>query len=168
MKRKENKLYFKGVVSVYSDQLLQEEYTDDVIKDVQTIIERTQNTAYQAVNIAMLRRNWLLGKRIAKEEFYKFFPNIFHAVSGKYQLLSWTKYIKYFYELYSPLYEIRQQLVDELFSIPWGHHVQIISKCKGNAQSTTHSETPKRYSKTWEAILKYHGTTVVNDLTLLL
>jgi hypothetical protein len=78
------------------------------------------------------------------------------------------KYVKYFYELYSPLYEIRQQLVDELFSIPWGHHVQIISKCKGNAQSTTHSETPKRYSKTWEAILKYHGTTVVNDLTLLL
>jgi len=131
MKRKENKLYFKGVVSVYSDQLLQEEYTDDVIKDVQTIIERTQSTAYQAVNIAMLRRNWLLGKRIAKEElkndgraeygkeiiarlaieltkmygkgftksnlyqfvqFYKFFPNIFHAVSGKYQLLSWTHY----------------------------------------------------------------------------
>ena len=36
--------------------------------------------------------------------------------------------------MYSPLYEIRQQLVDELFSIPWGHHVQIISKCKGNAQ----------------------------------
>lgn len=27
---------------------------------------------------------------------------------------------------------------------------------------------PKRYSKTWEAILKYHGTTVVNDPTLLL
>lgn len=50
----------------------------------------------------------------------------FHAVSGKYQLLSWTKYIKYFYELYSPLYEIRQQLVDEFCSIPWGHHVQIL------------------------------------------
>ena len=36
------------------------------------------------------------------------------------------------------------------------------------AQSTTKQETPKRYSKTWEAILKYHGTTVVNDPTLLL
>ena len=27
---------------------------------------------------------------------------------------------------------------------------------------------PKKYSKTWEAILKYHGTTIVNDPTLLL
>ena len=36
------------------------------------------------------------------------------------------------------------------------------------AQSKTNPETPKRYSKTWEAILKYHGTTIVNDPTLLL
>ena len=55
-------------------------------------------------------------------------------------------------KIYSPLFEIRQQVVDEfalqkylptadistqqiaetLFSIPWGHHVQIINRCKGN------------------------------------
>ena len=105
--------------------------TDDIFKDVQNIIEQSRNYAYQAVNTAMIQRNWLLGKRIADEEmqggdradygkevikrladhlttlygkgftksnlyqfvqFYKFFPEIFHAVSGKFQILSWTHY----------------------------------------------------------------------------
>ena len=42
--------------------------TDDIFKDVQNIIEQTRNYAYQAVNVAMVQRNWLLGKRIADEE----------------------------------------------------------------------------------------------------
>lgn len=30
--------------------------------------------------------------------------------------------------------EISQQIVDELCSIPWGHHRYIIDKCKGNPE----------------------------------
>ena len=37
--------------------------TGDIFKDVQNIIEQTRNYAYQAVNTAMVQRNWLLGKR---------------------------------------------------------------------------------------------------------
>ena len=105
--------------------------TDDIFKDVQNIIEQTRNYAYQAVNVAMVQRNWLLGKRIADEElqggdradygkevikrladyltklygkgftssnlyqfvhFYKFFPEIFHTVCVKSQMLSWSHY----------------------------------------------------------------------------
>lgn len=112
-------------------EILKAGNTGDIIKDVQNIIEQTRNYAYQAVNVAMVQRNWLLGKRIADEElqgenraeygreiikrlsdyltnlygkgftksnlyqfvqFYKFFPEIFHAVSGKSQILSWTHY----------------------------------------------------------------------------
>lgn len=53
------------------------------------------------------------------------------------------KYMKYFYDLYNN--SNRQQLVDDsdtricqqavddcIFMIPWGHHIQIINKCKGN------------------------------------
>ena len=96
--------------------------TTDIFHDVRLIVEQTRKHAYQAVNVAMIQRNWLLGKRIADEElkgenraeygkeivinlaeyltseygkgftksnlyqfvqFYKFFPNIFHAVSEK-------------------------------------------------------------------------------------
>ena len=118
--------------------------SDNLLQDVQHIIETSQNLAYKAINIAMLQRNWLLGKRISEEElqgkerakygaeiikklsaeltqiygngftktnlyhyteFYKAFPDIFHAVSGKssdnnldimrlksFSLLSWTHY----------------------------------------------------------------------------
>ena len=42
--------------------------TDDVFKDMCGIIESSQRAAYQAVNTALVQRNWLLGYRIATEE----------------------------------------------------------------------------------------------------
>lgn len=105
--------------------------TNDIFKDVENIVEQARDYAYNAVNIAMVQRNWLLGKRIAEEElqgedraiygkevvkqlslhltnvygkgftqsnlyqfvqFYKFFPEIFHTVCVKSQILSWSHY----------------------------------------------------------------------------
>ena len=42
--------------------------TTDIFHDVRLIVEQTRKHAYQAVNVAMIQRNWLLGKRIADEE----------------------------------------------------------------------------------------------------
>ncbi len=42
--------------------------TNDLLKDMCGIIESSQRTAYQAVNIALVQRNWLIGYRIAEEE----------------------------------------------------------------------------------------------------
>ncbi len=42
--------------------------TDNILKDMCGIIESSQKAAYQAVNTALVRRNWLLGYRIASEE----------------------------------------------------------------------------------------------------
>ncbi len=42
--------------------------TDDILKDMCGIIESSQKATYQAVNVALVRRNWLLGYRIASEE----------------------------------------------------------------------------------------------------
>ena len=41
--------------------------TDDVLKDSRQIIEAAQKKAYQTVNILLVERNWLLGKRISEE-----------------------------------------------------------------------------------------------------
>ncbi|MBR7183303.1 MAG: DUF1016 family protein [Alistipes sp.] len=49
-------------------EILKEENSGDIFKDAQSIIEQSRNYAYQVVNIAMIQRNWLLGKRIADEE----------------------------------------------------------------------------------------------------
>ena len=48
--------------------IIQFKKTDNILSDVQTIIEFARQNAYQAVNISMLQRNWLLGYRIAEEE----------------------------------------------------------------------------------------------------
>ena len=42
--------------------------TEDILQDMREIIDISRDSAYQAVNIALVRRNWLLGKRIADEE----------------------------------------------------------------------------------------------------
>lgn len=42
--------------------------TDDVLADSQAIIDQAQSFARSAVNVALVQRNWLLGRRIAEEE----------------------------------------------------------------------------------------------------
>lgn len=42
--------------------------SDDILKDMCGIIESSREAAYQAVNTALVQRNWLIGYRIAEEE----------------------------------------------------------------------------------------------------
>lgn len=42
--------------------------TNNVLKDVCSIIESARDYAYQSVNIALVERNWFIGYRIAEEE----------------------------------------------------------------------------------------------------
>lgn len=44
------------------------EKTDDILTDMRGIIDSARDTAYQAVNTALVQRNWLIGYRIAEEE----------------------------------------------------------------------------------------------------
>ena len=42
--------------------------SDDILSDMRGIIETSRESAYQAVNVALIQRNWLIGYRIAEEE----------------------------------------------------------------------------------------------------
>lgn len=42
--------------------------TENILEDVCTIIDEAREHAYKAVNVALVKRNWLIGKRIAEEE----------------------------------------------------------------------------------------------------
>ena len=42
--------------------------SDDIVADAKQIIDSTQRVAHQAINITLVQRNWLLGRRIAQEE----------------------------------------------------------------------------------------------------
>lgn len=96
----------------------------------------------------MLRFYWNLGKDIALiinragygSEFYKNLSADLQKELPDVRSFSVTnlKYMKYFYEMYCRDAN-RQQLVDDfiderIFHIPWGHHIQILSKCKGHQE----------------------------------
>ena len=42
--------------------------SENLLQDAQIIIDTARDYAYKAVNFALVKRNWLLGKRIAEEE----------------------------------------------------------------------------------------------------
>lgn len=60
----ENKLITSAQNNVMSNFVK----TDDILKDMCGIIEHSRDTAYKAVNAALVQRNWLIGYRIAEEE----------------------------------------------------------------------------------------------------
>lgn len=98
------------------------------------------------VNRALLEFYWELGRDIVERKlenvygsgFYRNLSNDLRRELPDSKGFSPTnlKYFKYFYELYHQESANRQQLVDDLatdlFSIPWGHHVQIINRCSGD------------------------------------
>lgn len=50
------------------DSLIKYNKSESILTDACQIIDTAQKVAYSAVNIALVQRNWLLGKRIADEE----------------------------------------------------------------------------------------------------
>lgn len=129
------------------------------IQDVSRRFRRSQLKAAVKINDEMLRFYWSLGQDISRmsEEarygtgFYKtisrdlkdIFPDV-HSFSP-----TNLKYMRYFYEMYPDVknrlqpgddYRTkgnRQQAVDDLgkeaiFYIPWGHHMVLLNKLKGN------------------------------------
>ena len=40
--------------------------SDDIVADAKQIIDNAQRVAHQAINITLVQRNWLLGRRIAQ------------------------------------------------------------------------------------------------------
>ena len=51
-----------------NSMIIKYQNTDNVLEDVCSIINSAKYYAYQAVNIALVERNWLIGYRIAEEE----------------------------------------------------------------------------------------------------
>ena len=131
------------------------------IQDVSKRFRQSQIKASVKVNNEMLRFYWSLGKdislmhldakygsgfyQIVSSDLKKILPDV-HSFS-----VTNLKNMRYFYEMY-PDAGNRQQLVDDLkrsgnrqqlvddlgkeiiFYIPWGHHVLLLRKCKGDPE----------------------------------
>lgn len=114
------------------------------IKEIKSYIRRQQIKAAVKVNTELLKVYWRLGRDIATHKAdaqwgSKFYESLSIELKTEFPdmrgfSVTNLKYCKRFYELYSQSNIISQQLVDEMelpiFSIPWGHHTEIIAKCK--------------------------------------
>lgn len=55
-------------IKINEDELLDLKMSDDLLRYVCRVIDVAQEVAYRAVNVALIKRNWLIGYRIATEE----------------------------------------------------------------------------------------------------
>lgn len=117
--------------------------------DLKQRYQSQQIKAATHVNRALLEFYWDLGRDIVERKLENVYGSSFYRKlsSDLRQELpdakgfspTNLKYFRYFYELYHQEITNRQQPVDdlsldELFSIPWGHHIQIINRCGGDVK----------------------------------
>lgn len=131
------------------------------IEDISNRFRKSQLKAAVNVNREMLKFYWTMGRDIVKmsneakygSRFYNTVSSDLKAIFPEIKSFSPTnlKYMRYFYEMYPNAmicksnsdeldYAVnRQQLADDsnlqlIFCIPWGHHMFLIDKCKGDHQ----------------------------------
>lgn len=114
------------------------------LSEIKQHIRQSQIKAAVRVNTELLRLYWHLGKEIAERRAEAKWGNGFFNTLSRdlktdfpdMQGFSPTnlKYCKRFYLFYSQSDTIRHQVGDELispiFSIPWRHHIEILTKCR--------------------------------------
>ncbi len=110
------------------------------VNNISARYKQSQIKAAIKVNSEMLSFYFELGKEISYTSFKaeygsKFYDNlskelikILPNVTGLSPVN--IRYMERFYLLYKDKIQIFPQLVEELFSVPWGHHRYIIDKCK--------------------------------------
>ncbi len=114
------------------------------IKDLSSRYRRSQIKASVKVNQEMLQFYWELGKDIVEKKaesrwgsgFMKNLSRDLKEVNPDATCFSETNllYMKNFYLLYQPYItftpQLGEQIQNDLFSVPWGHHRFIIDKFK--------------------------------------
>lgn len=119
------------------------EYREWIV-ELKQRIKQSQLKAAVKVNTEMLQLYWSIGEDIVvKQSEVKWGSRFFEQLSKDLKetfpningfSVTNIKYMKRMYLFYTQQDTIRQQVVDELnetiFSIPWGHHIEIFTKSK--------------------------------------
>ena len=142
---KENELNSKAEFVTRDGQVTDGEYIRWV-NDIKLRLKSAQAKAAVMVNSALIEFYWWLGQNIVvKKREHKWGDSVVKQLSLDLKAefpgqkgLSYTnlKYTVQVYMFYSKGLEFGQQAVGQIkppksfLTIPWGHHIQIISKCK--------------------------------------
>ncbi len=144
----------------------------DWLVSLKTKIRQAQLKAVVAVNRELLLFYWELGADIvAKQNNTSWGDGFLKQLSGDLMAefpeikgfsVSNLKYIRQWYQFYSANLPISQQAVDQIqksplyqiFNIPWGHNIAIISKCKSLDEAFYYAENTINYN--WSRSVLVH------------
>ena len=148
------------------NEIIQYKKTNNLIEDVCSIINDAQKVAYYSVNVTLVLRNWLLGKRISEEELKgdnraeygaEVIKNLSKTLSGKYgkgfsvrTLYKCQQFFKAFPEIVptvsaqSNQNQIVQTVSAQLLS--WSHYEKLLQVYDNDARNWYAREA---YEQTW-------------------
>jgi len=115
------------------------------LKEIKSRIASSQIKATIAVNEELLRLYWDLAQMIlVKQEASSWGDGLLAQIGADLKSefpdmkgfsLTNLKYMKQWYIFWTTQTSISQQVVDQLFKIPWGHHIAIITKIKNSEEA---------------------------------
>ena len=130
--------------------------TNDVLRDMCRIIEVSRDSAYQAVNMALVRRNWLLGRRIAEEKLRggdraeygleiikKLSKELTDAYGKGFDRTNLYNFLK-FYQCFPEIVDTACQLSPQILS--WSHY-RILLRVENEAARKWYEQ--EAYRQTW-------------------
>lgn len=130
-------------------------HTADILSDVRSIIESAQIVAHHSINIALLQRNWLLGKRIAEEELQgkdraeygaSIIKNLSKELTDIYGK-GFTKSNLYsFYSFYKSFPQIFQSPIGKSPLLSWTHYLTLLQVADEQARKWYETEAA---NETW-------------------
>ena len=131
--------------------------SEDIFSDTKSIIESARNYAYSSVNVSLIKRNWLLGKRIFEEfllgeDRAEYGAKVIKSLSKKLTQeygKGFTKSNLYsFYNFYKAYQNIFQTLSGKFDNrlLSWSHYLILTQVIDSNARNWYENEALK---ETW-------------------
>lgn len=122
-----------------------------LLKDAQGIIEQARQEAYRSVNIAMLQRNWLLGKRISEEILRgenraEYGNEVIKKLSEELTDIYGKGFNKNNLYAFVQFYKIFPTLSGKSELLSWSHYMLLLSVSEDTARNWYAHEA---YAETW-------------------
>lgn len=125
----------EGVETISGELTVSYGNSGDLLADAKSIIEQARQNAYRSINLAMLQRNWLLGKRISDEILNgekraeygnEIIKRLSEALTGMYGKGFTKSYLYNFVRFYKAFPNIFQSPIGKSEILSWTHYFLLL------------------------------------------
>ncbi len=139
----------KKIIKTENTKLDPQEYIN-ILQDIKHHIQQAQIEAFTTINIALNKRNWIIGKILTDKQSQHawgslFIDNLAKDIQNSYPGLegfSRTNVfrMKAFYNMYNSSTAVELLEKSPIFRIPWGHNTLILIKIKNTKEALWYAQ----------------------------